>query len=298
MRGGGGEGRRVKMTGLRYFLTSERCARKTATSKPNTALRRPRSTPVTGINTSGIGGGGVGAIGATITGAMDEAEEEESELLRDNRILLLRLLTEATLLLRTLEDRILLLDRDETEETDDEVEEDRDAMIEVADDELETLLGTDEAGAAAAQTTMVTVSVVTVPPNAKARPVHTVLAPTVMPASAMTVPAIVVFAASVVACVGVQNTLHADAPLKVTKAPAVDVNAPLALKMNVPLPLSVSGPPIFIAPALQYTPGVYMPTGPCVVSVERLIAPGGNVNVHGSPASADKAVPWFDPASA
>jgi hypothetical protein len=144
----------------------------------------------------------------------------------------------------------------------------------------------------------VTVSVVTVPPNARARPVHVTFAPTVMPASAMTVPTIVVFAASVVACVGVQKTLHAAAPLRDTTAPAVDVSAPLGLKRKIPLPLSVSGPPIFMAPALQYTPGVYVPTGPCVVSVERLIAPGGNVNVHGSPASADKAVPWFDPASA
>jgi hypothetical protein len=78
----------------------------------------------------------------------------------------------------------------------------------------------------------------------------------VIPALAMTVPTNVVLAASVVASVGVQNTLHADAPLKETMAPAVDVSAPLVLKMNVPFPSSVSGPPIFIAPEPQYTPAV------------------------------------------
>ncbi len=104
-------------------------------------------------------------------------------------------------------------------------------------------------------TVIVSVSLVTVPPNANDLPLQVVLAPIVTPALLMTVPAKVVLAASVVAAIGVQNTSQADAPDKVTIAPAVEVSAPPDRKMYVPLPLSVSGPPTFIAPELQYTPG-------------------------------------------
>lgn len=105
-------------------------------------------------------------------------------------------------------------------------------------------------------TVMVTASVVIVPPNASPIPVHVVLAPTVMPASSMMIPAKIVLAPSVVACDGVQKTLQADAPASVTTAPAVEFRAPAGLKMYVPFPFSVSGPPMVIAPELQYTPGV------------------------------------------
>lgn len=144
-----------------------------------------------------------------------------------------------------LDDRRLLLDREKDEDDKEEAEE-----LEIAED-TDELLWAEEIGTAVTQSVMVTVSVVTVPPNANARPDHVTFAPTVMPASAITVPTIVVFAASVVACPGVQNTLHADAPLRETIAPAVDVSAPLVRKINVPLPLSVSGPPIVIAPEPQ-----------------------------------------------
>ena len=111
-------------------------------------------------------------------------------------------------------------------------------------------------GAEQVGTVMVEVSVVTVPPKARALPVHVVLAPTVMPALLITFPMNVVFAPSVVAARGVQKTSHADAPeARVTTAPAVVVKAPVGLKMYVPVPLNVSGPPTFIAPELQYTPG-------------------------------------------
>ena len=217
---------------------------------PSTALIRPKSTPVTGMNISGTGGGGVaaGGSGGCTTGAIilerleDDLDDEE---LLDRRL-------DRTLLRGALEDRTLLLDR---EDADDDIEDEKDEELEM-EDELGALLGIDDAGTKALQSAMVTVSVVTVPPNASARPDHMVFAPTVIPALAMTVPTNVVLAASVVASVGVQNTLHADAPLKETMAPAVDVSAPLVRKMNVPFPSSVSGPPIFIAPEPQYTPAV------------------------------------------
>src|SRR4051812_41738822 len=63
---------------------------------------------------------------------------------------------------------------------------------------------------------MVSVSVVTVPPNANALPVQVVLAPTVIPALLMTVPRKFVLAPSVVAALGVQKTSQADAPFIVT----------------------------------------------------------------------------------
>lgn len=100
------------------------------------------------------------------------------------------------------------------------------------------------------------VSVVTVPPKASDLPVHVVFAPTVTPALLMTVPTNVVFAASVAAADGVQNTSQDDAPDdSVTTEPAVVVSAPVDLKMNVPFPLRLSGPPTSIAPEAQYTPG-------------------------------------------
>jgi hypothetical protein len=107
----------------------------------------------------------------------------------------------------------------------------------------------------------------------------------------MVVPTNIVLAASVVASVGVQKTSHADAPINETTAPAVDVSAPPDLKIYVPLPTRASAPPMFMAPELQYTPGVYTPMGPCVVSVERLTAPAGNENVHGCEAKDDRAAP-------
>lgn len=138
-------------------------------------------------------------------------------------------------------------------------------------------------------TVIVIISVVTVPPNANDLPTHVVLAPIVIPALLITLPANVVLAPSVAAWVGVQNTSHADAPFKLTAAPAAEVSAPSGRKIYVPLPLKVRGPPMLIAPALQYTPGVYTLTGPCVVSVERLIAPSANTKVQGCAPNADAA---------
>ncbi|MDO8468219.1 MAG: hypothetical protein Q7S29_00475 [Candidatus Peribacter sp.] len=199
----------------------------------------PGPTPVIGRSGVGAGGrtyGAGGAITERADDAADEAaEEEREELLTSDRALLLLALDVCTL---------LLIDCDEAAD-------DSDELLEVTD-ELVALLGDDDA---AVQIVMVTVSVVTVPPNARAIPVQVLFAPTVMPAGSMTIPANVVLAASVVAWVGVQNTLHADVPTMVTIAPAVDVSAPLGLKMYVPLPLRTSGPPTFIAPTLQYTPG-------------------------------------------
>jgi hypothetical protein len=103
---------------------------------------------------------------------------------------------------------------------------------------------------------MLSAAVVTVPLYAKAFPVHITVLPTVMPESSMSIPTNVVLAASVVAALGVQKTLQADAPPdNVTTEPAAEVSAPTGLKIYVPLPLKVIGPPIFIAPELQYTPG-------------------------------------------
>lgn len=104
---------------------------------------------------------------------------------------------------------------------------------------------------------IVLVSVVIVPPNERPNPNRVVFAPTVIPASSMTVPIKVVFAPKVVAAVGVQKTLHADAPLvTVTVAPAVVSRAPCALKINVPFQLNVNVPPTCMAHTLQYTHGV------------------------------------------
>lgn len=142
-----------------------------------------------------------------------------------------RLRTELTLLLRESDDwTLLLLVREE--ETDDDVLLLDDELEELLDvkDELDTLLETED-NAAQLTTVMRSESVVTVPPNANARPVQVTLAPTVIPAASMTVPTKVVLAARVVAWVGVQKTLQADAPLIATDAPAVEVSAPLDRKM-------------------------------------------------------------------
>jgi hypothetical protein len=104
---------------------------------------------------------------------------------------------------------------------------------------------------------MLFVSVVTVPPNASALPVQSVLAPKVMPAASMTVPSNVVSAPSVVAWFGVQNTSQADAPDNVTTELSTVVSAPSTLKMYVPLPFKVMPPvPTEAAAVMQYTPGV------------------------------------------
>jgi hypothetical protein len=90
---------------------------------------------------------------------------------------------------------------------------------------------------------MISVSVDTVPPNDKARPVHVTVLPIVIPASSMSVPANVEFAPSVVAPVGVQKTSHADAPpANVTTELATVVSAPSILKIYVPLPERVIPP--------------------------------------------------------
>lgn len=202
--------------------------------------------PMPVLGSSGTSGGGGGPcarmIGSGNAVRLDDRREKEDDDCRD------RLLATDRMLLRgTLDDCRLLLD---CEKDEDDKEDEKEEELKTVED-TDTLLWADEVGTAVAQSTRVTVSVVTVPPNASARPDHVTFAPTVMPAFAITVPTIVVFAASVVACVGVQNTLHADAPLNETIAPAVDVSAPLVLNTNVPLPLSVNGPPIFIAPEPQ-----------------------------------------------
>jgi len=176
--------------------------------------------------------------------AADEATEE------DRTELLVR---ELLLLLAILDDRTLLLDSDDADEAPESSDEETGEVIDDADERMEA---TDETAllltaATAVHVVIVAVSVVTVPPYAIAMPFHDVLAPTVIPALSMIVPANTVFAARVVACTGVQKTLQAAAPFRLTVAPAVDVNAPLVRKINVPFPLKTSGPPIVIAPALQ-----------------------------------------------
>ncbi len=103
-----------------------------------------------------------------------------------------------------------------------------------------SLIICNDAGVAPQILFIVVVSVVTVPPNDNALPSHRVFAPTVIPESPITVPLKVVFAPSVVAALGVQKTLHADAPLvRDTTAFASVLSAPVILKIYVPAPLSV-----------------------------------------------------------
>lgn len=79
---------------------------------------------------------------------------------------------------------------------------------------------------------IVSLSVETVPPNAKARPVQVTLLSMVIPEAAMSVPAKVESAPSVVAAVGVHQTSQAEAPLaSVTTELAEVVSAPSILNM-------------------------------------------------------------------
>lgn len=106
-------------------------------------------------------------------------------------------------------------------------------------------------------TVIVVLSVVTVSANAKALPNHTVFAPTVIPASSITVPTKLLSAPSVVAT-GVQKTSQAEAPpVNTTFILAAVVSAPVGLNIYVPAPLKVipGAELIDIAPAIQYTPG-------------------------------------------
>lgn len=97
---------------------------------------------------------------------------------------------------------------------------------------------------------IVSVVVETVPPNAKALPVQSMVEPIVMPEASMLVPANVELAPSVVAAVGVQKTSQAEAPERETTELATVVNAPFILKMYVPLPESVM-PAVPIEAALE-----------------------------------------------
>src|SRR5450755_3902847 len=94
---------------------------------------------------------------------------------------------------------------------------------------------------AQAGTVMVLASVVTVPPNTKARPVKFAKCPIVTPAASRIFPANVgvgdgaAFAPSVVAPTGAQNTSEAQAPpAKVTLELAPVLSAPPGLKMYTP----------------------------------------------------------------
>jgi len=79
---------------------------------------------------------------------------------------------------------------------------------------------------------MVSVSVETVEAKDKALPVHTVLAPTTIPASSMTVPIKFTFAPRVVVAMGVQNTSQALAPLvKATLVLSAISSEPFTLKI-------------------------------------------------------------------
>ena len=203
----------------------------------------PISTPVVG-NVGGAGGTNGGIMTGFGTAEREEDDDEEDD---EDEEKLLRI-DELELLLLIFEEN----DEEEEEENDDENDEDEKDEDDDETEDCEELLVIGEAW----HNDRANASVVTVPPNDKAMPIHDVFAPTVIPALSMMMPANVVLAASVVAWVGVQKTLHAEAPLSETIAPTVDVRAPATLKMNVPLPLSVTGPPMFIAPELQYTPGV------------------------------------------
>ena len=87
---------------------------------------------------------------------------------------------------------------------------------------------------------MVSLVVVTVPPNPKALPVQLTVLPMVIPEASMSVPRKVDGDPSVVAAVGVHQTSHADAPLaNLTAELATDVRAPFTRKMYVPLPVRV-----------------------------------------------------------
>lgn len=108
-------------------------------------------------------------------------------------------------------------------------------------------------------TLIVSISVVIVQPNDNADHSKVLLAPMVIPAASIMIPRNVVFAPSVVAAPGVQNTLHEEVPpVRATIILGAVLNAPLDLKMNVPPPLSmIPGVELIdIAPITQYTPEV------------------------------------------
>jgi hypothetical protein len=109
-------------------------------------------------------------------------------------------------------------------------------------------------------TEIVSTSVETVPPKARALPVQVIAFPIVTPDVSMSVPAKVELAPSVVAPVGVQNISQAEAPLNnLTEEFTTEVSAPFSLNIYVPLPLRVI-PAVPMDAALegvvQYTPGV------------------------------------------
>jgi hypothetical protein len=109
-------------------------------------------------------------------------------------------------------------------------------------------------------TEIVSTAVETVPPKARALPVQVIVFPIVIPDASISVPAKIEVAPSVVAAVGVQNILQADAPLdNMTEELATEVSAPLILNIYVPLPFRLI-PAVPMDAALevvvQYTPGV------------------------------------------
>ena len=78
---------------------------------------------------------------------------------------------------------------------------------------------------------IVSASVDTVPPNARTLPVILTLLPIVTPTASSIVPAKLLFAPSVVAAVGTQDTSGACAPFRVTTEFATVVSAPSILKI-------------------------------------------------------------------
>ena len=100
-------------------------------------------------------------------------------------------------------------------------------------------------------TLIVSLSVFTVPPKAKALPAHDTVSPTVIPAASITLPIKVVFAASVVAPVGVHQTLQAEAPPDNVTAVLTTVSSAASIrKIYVPLPLRLMFPTL-AAPMMQ-----------------------------------------------
>ena len=100
---------------------------------------------------------------------------------------------------------------------------------------------------------IVSVVVLTVPPNAKALPVHVMVLPMVMPEASISVPWKIVLAPSVVAAPGVHHMLQAEAPpARTTLEFEAEVNAAVILNMYVPPPVRVIPPvPIDTAPVAQ-----------------------------------------------
>jgi hypothetical protein len=106
---------------------------------------------------------------------------------------------------------------------------------------------------------IVSVVVETVPPKLKVCPIQITFPPILIPEASISVPTKVELAPRVEAAVGVHHTSQADAPFESTTTdPADEFKAPFILNIIVPAPFSVivPPPPIFPAPAIQYTPGV------------------------------------------